>query len=209
VGRRAEGKLDMTIAYHVGENLYLNITNRCTARCDFCLRRKNSGYGDAESLWLSHEPEADEVMADAQKKEWTSASEVVFCGFGEPTMRLEVMLEVAREMKKQKPDVKLRLNTNGHGSMFAGRDITPDLVVFDAISISLNYIDEEQYELHCRPMFGIESFNGIIDFVNNLKTRGPKVTITVTSLLHEDEIELARKFAGESGVEFRVRQIAQ
>jgi len=198
----------MSIAYYVGENIYLNITNRCTARCDFCLRRKSDGYGDEESLWLKHEPDADEVMEAAQIKDWQFASEVVFCGFGEPTMRLEVMLEVAHEMKKQKPDVKLRLNTNGLGSMLAERDITSELSVFDAVSVSLNYIDEEQYSLHCRPMFGLKSFNGILDFISNLTKHVPKVTLTVISFLNNDEIALARKFAEDLGVEFRIRQVA-
>jgi len=196
----------MNIAYHVGENLYLNLTNRCTARCDFCLRRKADGIGDAESLWLAREPDTAEVMDDAREKGWTNAAEVVFCGYGEPTMRLEVMLEVAGEMKRQKPDVKLRLNTNGLGSLFAGRDITPELAVFDEVSVSLNYIDEEQYNLRCRPMFGVKSFNGILDFVSNLKKHGPDITLTVLSLLEEEEIEAARKFADDLGVKFRIRE---
>lgn len=195
----------MSIAYHVGKNLYLNITNRCTAKCDFCLRRKTDGYGDAASLWLFTEPDANAVMSAAKDAGWKSADEVVFCGFGEPTMRLDVMLVVAAEMRKQKPDVKLRLNTNGHGSMFAERDITPELAIFDEVSVSLNYLDKDQYMEHCRPMFGIGAFNGVLDFISDMAKRGPKVTMTVISFLPPDEIQLARKFAADLGVNIRIR----
>lgn len=195
----------MAIAYHVDENLYLNITNRCTAKCDFCLRRKTNGYGDASSLWLFTEPSTDEIVAAADAAGWKSAAEVVFCGFGEPTMRLEVMLEVAAEMRKQHPRVKLRLNTNGHGSLFAKRDITPELVIFNEVSVSLNYLDKDQYNEHCRPMFGIETFNGIVDFISNMAKHDTRVTITVISFLPPDEIQLAHKFANDMGVNIRIR----
>lgn len=199
----------MSIAYHVDKNLYLNITNRCTAKCDFCLRRKTNGYGDALSLWLFNEPSVDEIMAAADEAGWKSANEVVFCGFGEPTMRLEEMLEVASRMRKESSDVRLRLNTNGHGSMFAKRDITPELAIFDEVSVSLNYLDKEQYLEHCRPMFGIGAFNGVLDFVSDLAKRGPKVTITVISFLPADEIQLAHKFANDLGVNIRIREASK
>ncbi|MCL1819692.1 MAG: TatD family nuclease-associated radical SAM protein [Oscillospiraceae bacterium] len=196
----------MTIAYHVGKNLYLNITNRCTARCDFCLRGRVSGVGDAEDLWLEYEPDIEEILKSAAQVDWRNAPEIVFCGFGEPTMRLDVMLEAAREFKKQKPAIKLRLNTNGHGSMIEGRDITPELSVFDVVSVSLNYPDSESYNEHCPTIFGDKAYDSVLEFIRSAVKYVPNVTASVLSFLSDDDIERARKIAENLGADFRVRE---
>ena len=63
--------------------------------------------------------------------------EFIWCGFGEPTFRLDLMLEAAPWLRSR--GARIRLNTNGHACMIHGRDVLPDLsTAVDAISISMN-----------------------------------------------------------------------
>ena len=106
----------MTITYEYGDNLYINLTNRCSNRCDFCIRTQADGYY-TDNLWLDAEPTAVEVMAEIKDRNMTKYSSVVFCGYGEPTERLETMLEIASDIKKLFPTIPIRLNTNGQSDL--------------------------------------------------------------------------------------------
>ena len=136
----------MTIAYTVGDGLYLNITNQCTNSCDFCIRNNGDGAYGSDSLWLEREPSAEEVLDAVREYDLSDFSELVFCGYGEPTYRLDVMLCVCRKIKSEYPDTKIRLNTNGHASRIAGRDVSGELAgLVDTVSISLNSSDATGY----------------------------------------------------------------
>ena len=116
----------MSILYRYGSTYYINMTNRCPCRCVFCVRDSTPRLGDADSLWLDHEPTVDEVMEELRKVDLSKSREVVFCGYGEPTERFEDVLECARRIKAEfgKP---VRLDTNGLGSLINGRDIVPEM----------------------------------------------------------------------------------
>ena len=116
----------MEILYKVHHGLYVNLTNKCPCACTFCLRQTMDHVGESHSLWLEREPSAEEVIAEFAKFDMNEFEEVVFCGFGEPTEALPVLLKVAAYVKEtfSKP---VRINTNGMGNLIWNRDITPEL----------------------------------------------------------------------------------
>ena len=138
----------MTITYTVGDSLYVNTTNRCSNSCEFCVRSHGEElYGD---LWLDREPTKEEILADIEARTLSDYKELVFCGYGEPTERLDDILWVCRKVKENN-DVKIRINTNGHSDLINGRDTTPEFKdCFDTVSISLNCADAKSYQAVCR-----------------------------------------------------------
>ena len=149
----------MTIIYPEYDGLYINLTNRCPCACTFCVRQKTSGaeFDNVDTLWLEREPSAEEVI-DAIKEEskserFKSYKEFVFCGYGEPTEALDVLLEVSDFLKKNF-SLPVRINTNGLGNLVNGKNIVPLLKGrIDVLSISLNSSDPENYEKTVRPRF--------------------------------------------------------
>ncbi|GHV20338.1 radical SAM protein [Clostridia bacterium] len=193
----------MTILYYLGNTAYINITNRCSADCEFCLRTEFDSVGTANSLWLEREPTREEILSAISAD---SPKSIVFCGFGEPFERFDDMLWVIAELKHADPELYVRINTNGHGNLIAGEDITPRLEnLVDALSISLNYPNAEAYNEHCRPKFGAVAFDAMLDFTRLSKRYVPSVTLTVVDVLSASHIEECRKIAEGIGVNFRVR----
>jgi TatD family-associated radical SAM protein len=190
------------IAYELGESLYLNITNRCTNKCEFCIRQYEPGVG-GYNLWLDNEPTTKEII-DAIGDP-TKYKEVVFCGYGEPLMRLQVVIDVAKHLKKTYPGVPIRVNTNGQANMIYGEDVTGQLEgIIDVISISLNAENAEIYNEICHPEYGEDAFYSILEFTRKSKNHVPKVIISVVDVPTID-LEKSRKLAEELGVEFRIR----
>ena len=116
----------MEILYRVHNGIYVNLTNRCSSACTFCLRQTMDHVGESHSLWLEREPTVQEVEDEFRKWDMSQFEEIVFCGFGEPTCALPVLLEVARWLKTWCP-LPIRVNTNGQGSLIAGHDISGEL----------------------------------------------------------------------------------
>ncbi len=198
----------MAITYELGKSLYVNITNRCSNACTFCVRNKHDGVNGKDNLWLDREPTVDEIKADFQKCDLSKYDAVVFCGYGEPTERIGDLLEVARWIKSFS-NIKIRINTNGQGNLIAGRDITPDMEgVIDCVSISLNAENAEKYQELCRSKFGGKAaFDGLQEFASLSKRYIGEVVFTVVDLMSKEEIENCRKIAEECGVDFRVREM--
>lgn len=196
----------MTILYKVHNNLYVNLTNKCPCACTFCLRQTRDHMEDSGVLWLEKEPTVDEVIADFANFNMDDYDEVVFCGFGEPTERIDVLLEVAAYVKKtyNKPT---RINTNGLGNLVNGRDITPELKgLIDTVSISLNTPNKERYHELTRSKFGIGSFDAMIDFAREAVKYVPHVVMTTvaTTITKEEEAECQR-ICDNIGVKYRIR----
>ena len=195
----------MTITYEVGSGLYVNSTNRCSNACVFCVRSTvESFYGD---LWLKREPTVDEICESIFARDLSKYTELVFCGYGEPTYRIDDILEVARRVKAV-CDLPIRINTNGQGSMIAGYDITPKLAgLIDVVSISLNNADAKSYQAICRSRFGEAAYQGLLDFAKAAKQYVPKVVLSVVdTTIPPEEIEECRKIAEDCGVTLRVRE---
>lgn len=196
----------MSILYRYGNTYYINMTNRCPCRCVFCVRNSTPRLGDADSLWLDHEPTVDEIIEAIRKVDISSSREIVFCGYGEPTERFDDLKECARRIKEEfsKP---VRLDTNGLGNLINGRDIVPEMEgLIDSVSISLNAPNEEEYLEVTKSRFGPGSYEAVLDFIKECRQRIKGVTVSVVggSISPESEEECSR-MARQMNVAFRVR----
>lgn len=193
------------IAYPIRNSLYLNITNRCTNNCTFCPRQRDP-FVKGHNLRLEAEPTVAYILAEASDP--AAYREIVFCGYGEPLLRLEVVLEAAR-LFKQKGAKKIRVNTNGQGNLIYQRDILPELAgVVDALSISLNTESEEKYLSICRPQFGRGTYQAALDFIKEAKEHIGQVIVTAVDL-PEVDISTLSKMIQAMGIEFRYRRYNQ
>ena len=196
----------MVILYEVHDNLYVNMTNRCPCACTFCLRQTREEMNGSGSLWLEREPTVDEVKAEFEKFDIAKYNEIVFCGFGEPTERLDDMLEVCRFIK-EKYNKPVRVNTNGLADLIHGRNTAPEFEgLVDTISISLNTPSPERYLELTRSKFGIKSFDAMINFAENVKKYVPNVVMsTVSTTLTEEEEKKCALICERIGVTYRIR----
>ncbi|MBR1750797.1 MAG: TIGR04100 family radical SAM protein [Ruminococcus sp.] len=199
-------KRSMTLTYEVGSGLYINVTNKCPCNCTFCIRNNGDGAYGSDPLWLEHQPTADEIIADLEKRDLTKYSEIVFCGYGEPTCELEMMLTVADHLKAH--GLKTRLNTNGLSNIINGRPTEADMKGrFDVISVSLNAPTKEEYDAVTRPSFkGVDCFEAMFEFAKNVKEYVDEVMFTVVDVIGEEKIELSRQLAEKAGIKLRVRE---
>lgn len=194
-----------TLAYRLHGNCYLNITWHCTLRCRFCPKFNGSWDVQGYNLWLHEEPGVEQILAAIGDP--AQYREVVFCGYGEPTLRLDVLLEVAGALKQQ--GTRIRINTDGLANLVHGCDVTPRLAeVVDAVSISLNAQDEPLYEHHCRPKRH-GAFMALQNFARRASQRGMDVTLTAVNGLEGVDIHACQDIAEHLGVKFRPRQIDQ
>ncbi|MFQ5963398.1 MAG: TatD family hydrolase [Candidatus Scalinduaceae bacterium] len=197
------GQVDSSgnIAYVIRNSLYLNITNRCPNRCVFC-SRETAPYVKGYYLGLENEPSTEELI-DAIGDP-SSYDEVVFCGFGEPTERLDVLKTVAKYLKEN--DAVVRLDTNGLGDLINGRSICEELKgLIDTICISLNTNYDEEYQKLCNSSFNGKAYTSLLSFIKEAKTFIPDVMVSVVDM-PEIDIEGCRKIAEKLGVRFRVRE---
>ncbi|HUU56189.1 MAG TPA: TatD family nuclease-associated radical SAM protein [bacterium] len=191
------------IAYRLRNSLYLNVTNRCTNECRFCIRERAPGVG-GHDLRLHMEPSAAEVLAAIGDP--AAYDEVVFCGYGEPTLRWEVVKEVARAVKKAGGAV--RLNTNGSANLTHGRDVTAEMAgAFDKVSVSVNAPDGAGYERLCRPAFGPRTWPALEEFVAGAKRHVGTVVVTAVAAPGVDATAV-ENLAQRWGVGFRLRRYA-
>ncbi len=190
------------IVYSIRNSLYINITNRCTDNCVFCVRN-STDYVMGHNLRLEHEPAAQEVI-DAVGDP-SRYDEIVFCGYGEPTLRLDCVIEVAKALKAK--GAKIRLTTNGHGNLIHKRSIVSELAgLIDKVSVSLNAASSEAYEKICRPSFGPRAFDEIKKFIIECREKLPEVEATCVETEGVDIRECERLVTGELKVKFRPRR---
>lgn len=191
------------IAYPIRDSLYLNITNRCSDNCSFCIRN----YSDVvkgHNLKLDHEPAFDEVIKEIESYPKAKFKEIVFCGYGEPLLRLDLILKVSRYLREK--GFYIRINTNGTGNLIYKRSVVPDLAkVIDEICVSLNVEESDKYYQICRPEFGKNTFEEVKKFVLECKKMIPKVSVTYLNLPQVD-LNRCRQLSEELGVNFRIRQ---
>ena len=198
----------MTVTYEVGGGLYINLTNGCTNRCDFCIRNNGDGAYGSESLWLEREPTEQEVLESVFSRDLSSYSEVVFCGYGEPSLRLDVARRVALAIKEKYPAMHVRINTNGQSDLIFKRDTAKDYEgAFDTVSISLNAPTAEKYQDICHSVFGEETLDSIIKFAENVKKYVQNTVFSVVGdFLNAEDIEKCHEISERTGVALRVRE---
>lgn len=187
-------------------NLYINLTNRCNCSCTFCLRQKKQ-MAESSSLWLTQEPTADDVKTALNTVPWEYVAEIVFCGFGEPTLRQDVLVELLHYVKNKYATHPTRLNTNGLGDLANGRNIAADFAgVLDTVSISLNASTAERYWELTRAQYGLKSYGAMLKFAQDCKNYVPNVVLTVVDKVEDaEEIARCRAICAERGLNLRVR----
>jgi TatD family-associated radical SAM protein len=192
-----------TLAYTLGPRLYLNITSRCTLACTFCPKHTHAEvFGNR--LRLTRDPSATEIVAAAG--DVTTYREVVFCGLGEPTRRLEVLLEVAARLRTDGARC-IRLNTDGLANLIYEGDVTPELVAgIDAFSVSLNAPDAGTYARICPSRYGERAYAAVCDFIRRLRAQTPAVVATAVALPGLDVAACRRAAVADLGVSFRARR---
>jgi cyclic pyranopterin phosphate synthase len=207
MGGRMYQKEKPRTVYWLDSNLYLNITNNCSNHCSFCIRNFRKGVGGF-NLKLDAEPSAAQVIAELKKAMYTKNwAELVFCGFGEPTERLDCLLKVTRWIRQHygKP-LAVRVNTNGHGYVLnRGRDVAKELKAagVDKVSVSLNAGDEETYKEVCKPKFD-NAYGAVLEFIKKAKEA---LDVEVTAVtIPEVDLHKVEAVAEEFGVKFRLRQ---
>ena len=196
----------MTITYPVNKGLYINMTNRCPCNCTFCLRHNADGVYGSDSLWLDREPTVQEVCDSVDTWDLTQFEEVVFCGYGEPTERLEDLLLVAKYIK-DKQDIKIRINTNGLADLIWQKQTASQLKgLIDTVSISLNTPNKEDYLKVVRPKFGVGSYDAMLNFAKDCTAYVPNVVMTVVDVVtSKEEQEKCRRICENIGARLRVR----
>ena len=197
---------EMTIVYEVHNGLYVNLTNRCPCACTFCLRQTMDRVGNSGGLWLEHEPSIDEIKAAMRQMDMKKYEEVVFCGFGEPTERLDVLLETAAFVKENW-GLPTRINTNGLGDLVNEESIAPRLHgLIDTVSISLNTPNAGRYLELTRSKFGAGSFDAMLAFARSCVGEVSRVVMTTvdTTITKEEEAQCAA-ICTDIGAEYRIR----
>ena len=191
--------------YTVDKNVYINLTNRCSNRCEFCVRYYDKPiYGD---LWIKDEPSAETVI-DILEREYNLADygEVVFCGYGEPTYRFDAIEKIC-DYVHAKGGVT-RINTNGQANEILGQDITARISkCIDTINISLNATDAVKYDKICHSDYGERAFDIMLDFAKKCVNHGANVVLSVVDVIGQEEIEKAREIAKSIGAKLRVREL--
>ena len=182
------------ILYTYKNQVYANITNQCNCRCTFCIRSHEDGVGDAETLWHKKDPTLEEIKAAMDAFDFTGYDELVYCGYGEPTCALDILLASAK-YAKEKYVVKIRINTN---------ELAP---VVDALSISLNAPDAEKYNAVTRPRFE-GAFEAMLSFAQEAHKVIPSVRLSIVDVLPEDQIEACKKLTADLGVPLKIRKFA-
>ncbi len=199
-----------TISYEYEGSLYVNLTNRCDCACVFCLRNNgHKGSIYADDLWLEHEPTRQEALDDLLQRDLTSYPEIVFCGFGEPTCRIDDILWLVDELKQAVPGLPpIRINTNGHANLIHGRDVTPELAGrIDVLSISLNGSTCEEYVKVTRPRDGAVAWDAMLEFTKLAARYVPQVKMTIVNKdKTPEEIDACRAMCEALGATLRVRE---
>jgi TatD DNase family protein len=192
------------IAYRIRNSLYLNITNQCSNRCSFCAKFDNFTV-KGHNLLLDGEPSLDEIMNAVGQPQ--GIDEIVFCGYGEPLIRLDLVKQVARELKGR--GYRIRINTDGLANLVHGRNILPELDgLVDSISVSLNAPDAATYRQLCNTPYGVDGFAAVCTFIREAIAHIPQVTASAVTVPGID-IEACRRLAESLGAEFRVREFAE
>jgi TatD family-associated radical SAM protein len=189
------------VSYQIDNNLYLSITDRCTLECAFCPKTHGDMTVKGYDLSFNHRPTAEEIIASIDDP--ARYGEVVFCGYGEPTLRLNVLLEVARDVKAR--GGRVRLNTDGLSNLVHKHDTLPELAeCVDALSVSLNAQNPEVYDRHCRPNLP-GSYEAVLEFLREAPKHIQDVTATAIDGLEGVDIPACEAIAKELGVKFRRR----
>lgn len=197
--------IDEMEARGIKKNIYVNLTNRCPCACTFCLRTTKK-MAETNSLWLQKEPTIEEVIAEFESIDISLYDEIIFCGFGEPTERLDAIIEISKYIKKRNSNMPTRINTNGLGDLINKKEIAPLLKnLIDTVSISLNAPTAEEFYEITKNKFGIESYEAMKQFAVSCKSYIPNVVFTVVDCISKEDIKASQKVCDDLGITLRIR----
>lgn len=195
-----------TLAYTLDGKIYINLTNRCTNDCVFCLRQDKSDVCGQE-MWLDSEDFTTQDVIE-QLKKFNISDEIIFCGYGEPMLKLEILKEVAKYIKENYPDTKVRVNTNGHANYVYKRNVLPELKgLVDEFSVSLNGKDSQEYDELSQPKFD-GAYDEVKKFIKASADEGFETVASVVDGYKGNHLDLKKceQISNELGAKFRVRE---
>jgi len=188
------------------ETIYINLTNKCTNNCVFCIRNLTNPI-KGKNLWLENENVTlDEIKA--QLKNFSNIKEVVFCGYGEPTVKLDLLKDVSKYLKSENAGIKIRINTNGQGNLINNKNIIPELKnLVDEISVSLNASTNKDY-MEISGCKNEKAYESVKDFIKQSVENGFDTTATVVTGYkdYNVDVEECEKIAKQAGAKFRIRK---
>lgn len=185
--------------------MYINITNGCPCDCVFCIRKNGDSIEDNDSLWLEREPSLEEVCAAFDAFDKTGISDAVFCGYGEPTVRAELLLDTAKYIKENSL-MKIRVNTNGLVRLIhKDFDVNRFSGLIDSFSISLNAPSAARYNEVTKPVFGEKAFDEMLNFARDVTKIGIETSFTVVDVITPEEIRECEILSEKLGIPLRVR----
>ena len=197
-------------AYYLENSMYINVTNLCTNKCVFCIRSSGDSVGGVNLVLDKENFTHEEIIKEVQNTLRENTKEIVFCGYGEPLIKLEIVREVAKFLKENYPDIPVRVNSNGHGNLIHKRNIIPQIAgLIDKISISLNAENAELYAELAKPSFEKEkAFEAVKEFIAECVRKGIDTTATVVTGYkdYEIDVEACRKITEDLGAKFRIRE---
>lgn len=192
------------ITYIIDNKIYINLTNKCSNDCDFCVRNHSEGI-QGYYLWLEKEPSAKEIIEDLKNINLNNYIEVVFCGFGEPMYKWDVIKEVADYVHDN--GLPTRINTNGQANKILGYDVTNEIGKYiDTVNVSLNATDSKSYQKICHSVYGEAAFDIMLDFARECVKNCKRTVLSVVDCIGDKEIAKAHKLADSVGAELRVRE---
>ena len=193
------------LTYEIDGNLYVNMTNRCSNNCEFCVRNHMDTY-EGYDLWLEREHSAEEFIEELKRDDLNKYKEIVFCGYGEPMYRYDAIKKIADYVHSR--GAKTRINTNGQANEILGYDATVDIKNYiDMINVSLNSSNRDKYDAECHSIYGKDAFEMLLDFAKRCQANGANVILSIVDCIGEDEINACKKLARELGLPLRVREM--
>lgn len=199
-----------TLAYFLDGKIYINLTNNCTNDCIFCIRKDKDDVCGQE-MWLDNENfTSNDVIAqiDSLIDKHQGIKDIVFCGYGEPLLKIDVLKEVAGYIRKTYPKIKIRINTNGHANYVYKRNIAPEIKsLVDTISVSLNAENSKEYNRLSQPKFE-GAYDEVKKFIKACSDEGIETIASIVEGYNGEhhDIPLCEKIAQENGAALRVRE---
>ena len=192
-----------TLVYDIGTSRYINLSDRCTLRCQFCPKTHDEWQVHEHDLRLKQRPTAEQIIEALGDP--AQYHEIVFCGFGESTLRIKALIKIAQFVKKR--GGRVRVNTDGLANLVNKRNVLPELAdCVDALCVSLNAQNEALYTLHCQPTVG-GSYQAMLDFLALAPNYIADVTATAINGLKGVDVKACKALADERGVKFRQREL--
>lgn len=192
-----------TLVYDIADSRYINLSDRCTLRCQFCPKTHEEFQVHEYNLKLKYRPTAAQIISALGDP--TQYKEIVFCGFGESTLRFKTLIEIANYVKDK--GGRVRVNTDGLANLVNKRNILPELApCVDALCVSMNAQDEAIYNHHCQPLLN-GAYSAMLEFLADAPNYISDVTATAINGLEGVDIKACEKIASGLNVKFRRREL--